>query len=317
MRTHRQALLVAILVAFATPAAYAQSVRIGITPSRPGVGALVRLSLHDAPDTTEVTALAGTMAGEPLHFVRDARGQPWAIGAVPLEASDSVLAVVYLRHAGGRTDTVRATIRVPHHPAERPGGASRRARRLRVDPRFAQRVDSAAEARIAAENARAREIGRAAHDTPRLWTEPFLRPRRARVTSSFASGRVFNGRVTSSHGGVDFAGHVGEPVRAANRGVVALVDTFFLAGRVIYIDHGGGIVTGYFHLSRAEVAAGDTVERGQEIGLVGATGRVTGPHLHWSARYGTLTVDPLDLITVSTDPMRRARTTRSAGGASH
>lgn len=317
MRTHRQALLVTALVAFATSAVYAQSVRISVTPSRPGVGGLVRLSLHDAPDTTKVTALSGTMAGEPLHFVRDGRGVPWAIGAVPLDASDSVLVFVYLQRAGGRTDTVRATVRAPHRPEERPGVASRRARRLRVDPRFAQRVDSATEARIAAENGRAREIGRAAHDTPRLWSEPFLRPRRSRVTSTFASGRVFNGRVASSHGGVDFAGHVGEPVRAANRGLVALVDTFFLAGRVIYIDHGGGIVTGYFHLSKAEVAPGDTVQRGQEIGLVGATGRVTGPHLHWSARYGTLTVDPLDLITVSMDPNRRTRTTRSAGGASH
>ena len=88
-------------------------------------------------------------------------------------------------------------------------------------------------------------------------------------------------------------------MRASNRGVVALVDNFFLAGNVVYIDHGGGVVTGYFHLSRTLVAEGDTVERGQEIGLVGATGRVTGPHLHWSARYGALTVNPIDLLGVS------------------
>lgn len=98
---------------------------------------------------------------------------------------------------------------------------------------------------------------------------------------------------------MDFAGKVGAPVRAANRGVVALVDNFFLAGNVVYIDHGGGVVTGYFHLSRELVAEGDTVARGQEIGLVGATGRVTGPHLHWSARYGALTVNPIDLLTLS------------------
>ena len=101
------------------------------------------------------------------------------------------------------------------------------------------------------------------------------------------------------HGGVDFAGQPGDSVRAANRGVVALVDNFFLAGNVVYIDHGGGVVTGYFHLTQALVAVGDTVQRGQEIGLVGATGRVTGPHLHWSARYGALTVNPIDLLTVA------------------
>jgi murein DD-endopeptidase MepM/ murein hydrolase activator NlpD len=87
-------------------------------------------------------------------------------------------------------------------------------------------------------------------------------------------------------------------VRAANRGVVALVDNFFLAGNVIYIDHGAGVVTAYFHLSKTLVAVGDTVKRGQEIGLVGNTGRVTGPHLHWAARYGAITVNPLDLVAL-------------------
>jgi murein DD-endopeptidase MepM/ murein hydrolase activator NlpD len=67
----------------------------------------------------------------------------------------------------------------------------------------------------------------------------------------------------------------------------------------VYIDHGEGMVTAYFHLSKTLVAKGDTVSRGQEIGLVGSTGRVTGPHLHWSARYGTVTVNPLDLITMA------------------
>jgi murein DD-endopeptidase MepM/ murein hydrolase activator NlpD len=109
---------------------------------------------------------------------------------------------------------------------------------------------------------------------------------------------VFNGRVTSRHLGVDFAGNVGEPIRAANRGVVALVGSFLLAGNVVYIDHGAGVVTGYFHMSKPLVSVGDTVTRGQTIGLVGATGRVTGAHLHWSARFGALAVNPFDLLTL-------------------
>jgi murein DD-endopeptidase MepM/ murein hydrolase activator NlpD len=120
------------------------------------------------------------------------------------------------------------------------------------------------------------------------------------ITSPFGSGRVFNGVVTSRHLGIDFRGKVGEEIHAANRGVVALVDTFYLAGTVVYIDHGGGLVTGYFHMSKPLVAKGDTVKRGQIIGLVGQTGRVTGPHLHWSARYGAITVDPGDLIKLDT-----------------
>jgi murein DD-endopeptidase MepM/ murein hydrolase activator NlpD len=124
------------------------------------------------------------------------------------------------------------------------------------------------------------------------------------VTSRFGTGRVFNGRVSSSHLGVDYRGKEGEPIVAVNRGVVALVAEFFLAGNVVYINHGAGVMTGYFHMSRPEVAVGDTVERGQEIGLVGATGRVTGPHLHWSARYGSLTIDPGDLFALKSPFVR-------------
>ncbi len=167
-----------------------------------------------------------------------------------------------------------------------------------MSPRFTRPLDSATEARVARENERAREIGRRSHDTPKMWSSPFLKPRPSRITARFGSGRSFNRTLASTHLGVDFAGKVGAPINAANRGVVALVANFFLAGNVVYIDHGAGVVTGYFHLSRTLVAEGDTVARGQQIGRVGATGRVTGPHLHWSARYGALTVNPLDLIAI-------------------
>jgi murein DD-endopeptidase MepM/ murein hydrolase activator NlpD len=76
------------------------------------------------------------------------------------------------------------------------------------------------------------------------------------------------------------------------------VDNFFLAGNVVYVDHGGGVVTAYFHMSKPLVSVGDTVSRGQVIGLIGSTGRVTGPHLHWAARYGAITVNPLDLVAL-------------------
>ena len=121
-------------------------------------------------------------------------------------------------------------------------------------------------------------------------------PRPSRITSGFGSGRTFNGAVTSRHMGTDYAGAVGAPVRAVNRGVVRLVDAFYLGGNVVYIDHGEGLVTAYLHLSRQRVAEGDTVTRGQIIGNVGATGRVTGPHLHLITRFGMVTVDPLSVI---------------------
>ena len=103
----------------------------------------------------------------------------------------------------------------------------------------------------------------------------------------YGTGREFNGAVTSRHLGTDFAGAVGAPVRARRpRAWWRWWRDFYLAGHAVYLDHGGGLVTGYFHLSRVDVAAGDTVAAGQIIGAVGRSGRATGPHLHWIARYG-------------------------------
>jgi murein DD-endopeptidase MepM/ murein hydrolase activator NlpD len=188
------------------------------------------------------------------------------------------------------TNGERAELRVPTRDGAYP------LERLTVAPRFTASPDSALLARQRREASMAAEVSRAAHGTPRLFTEPFMAPRTSRITSGFGGGRTFNGTVTSRHMGTDYAGAVGAPVRAANRGVVRLVEAFHLGGNVIYLDHGEGLVTAYLHLSRQRVAVGDTVQRGDVIGEVGATGRVTGPHLHLILRYGNITVDPESLL---------------------
>ena len=283
-----------VICAVLSRALGAQAPHLSVIPAHPKPGSIVRLTLLEAaPHRDSIVAINSVMAGEPLHFIATGPGTWHAIGGIPLDAAADVTAQVFLERSSGSADTLRTSV-TPFHPPPARG----RARRLAVNPRFTQPLDSATEMRIARENERARDVGRQSHASPRMWSASFLRPRNSRITSRFGSGRVFNRRVTSSHLGVDFAGRVGAPVVAANRGVVALADKFFLAGNVVYIDHGGGVVTGYFHLSRTLVSPGDTVLRGQKIGLVGATGRVTGPHLHWSARYGALTVDPLDLVAL-------------------
>jgi murein DD-endopeptidase MepM/ murein hydrolase activator NlpD len=293
------------------------SATLSITPRRPEIGSLVLLSIRRAKAPGDsIVSITGWMAGEPLHFRTEGSGVERAFGLVPLEASDSVVARVVVRYDSGVADTIRSVSAVPHR-LNPTAGRPARARRLRVSKVYTARPDSLTEARIERDNEAARAVGRRAHLTPELWTQPFLRPRSSRITSSFGSGRLFNGRLASSHGGVDFAGQPGDSVRAANRGVVALVDNFFLAGNVVYIDHGGGVVTGYFHLTQALVAVGDTVERGQQIGLVGATGRVTGPHLHWSARYGEHTVDPMGLITLTSDMSGGQRAIRAKPRPAH
>jgi len=294
--------LAALLSISIAHVASAQRPRLQIEPKQPATGTLTRLTIDRlASHGDSIVSVAGTMAGEPLHFRPLDADQLQALGAIPIDASDSVVATVVVARQSGATDTLHLSLKYPHHaPATtaptrgRTAGASR----LRVDPKFTKRLDVATEDRIERENELARSVGRKAQDTPQLWTGPFERPRQSKVTSRFGTGRVFNGRVSSSHLGIDYRGTTGEPIYAANRGVVALVDSFFLAGNVVYIDHGDGLVTGYFHMSRPEVAIGDTVERGQEIGLVGATGRVTASHLHWSARFGALTIDPADLLSL-------------------
>lgn len=298
----RELLGAAALLLITMQAATAQQARLSLTPRQPTGGTLARVTLDHVTSADPVIAVIGTMAGEPLHFRDAGDGKYQALGAIPLDVSDSVTALARVERQSGRIDTLRLALRYPHHPPPAPAaqvrGRAPGARRLTVDPRFTRRMTAETESRVEHENELAREVGRKAQDTPQLWTLPFLKPRPAKVTSRFGSGRIFNGRVSSSHLGIDYRGLSGEPIYAANRGVVALVSEFFLAGNVVYIDHGDGVITGYFHMSQPEVAVGDTVERGQEIGRVGATGRVTGPHLHWSARFGALTIDPADLLAL-------------------
>ena len=245
-------------------------------------GTVGAITVHPAPGG-ELASVGGRAAGEPLHFHSTSTGGFTAVIGVPIEGPDS-LVVTLLPSAGG--DSVAVTVPV--------SAGAYGSERLQVATKYAK-PDTASQRRIGEEIDQARSVSRAAHETARLWSEPFRPPRAGRVTSPFGSARVLNGEVQSRHLGTDFAGAVGAPVHAANAGVVALVGEFYLAGNVVYVDHGEGLVTGYFHLSRVEVSQGDTVARGQIIGRVGKSGRVTGPHLHWIARYGNITVDPMSL----------------------
>lgn len=295
MRHSLPSLAVAALVASLAPApllarqgsapaaARTDAPEIRVLPARPVPGALVRVVVRAAADT-----LQGALAGEPLHFTREKDGRWLALGAVPIDSAGRVNLSVDVVRAGATTDVVTRALALDPPPY--------RHERLRVAPEFGREPDSALAARLEQEAARALAVSRAAHETPRLWTTPFAAPRPGRVTSGFGTAREFNGAVKSRHMGTDFAGAEGAPIRAVNRGVVRLVARFYLGGNVVYVDHGAGLVTAYLHLSRTEVAEGDTVSRGQTIGRVGSTGRVTGPHLHFIVRYGTITADPMTLL---------------------
>jgi Peptidase family M23 len=299
--TSRGLCLAAALWSSAAPVALAQfaapSLVARTTPAAPMRGALVWLEVQDdwsRNDLSRITAIEGEAAEEPLHFEEVDRGFLAPMG-IPLEGGDTVVVTLRVSRPE-RLDSSVVVIPVlqPNHPRER----------LTVPPRMVQ-YDSATRLRIESELTQAREVSLRSHQTPRLWSLPLTLPRDSRITSGYGGAREFNGRVTSRHMGTDFAGAVGTPVVAAARGVVALVADFYLAGRAIYLDHGAGLVTGYFHLSQADVAEGDTVSAGQRIGAVGRTGRVTGPHLHWIMRYGAISVDPMTLVQLHGKSVKR------------
>lgn len=232
--------------------------------------------------------VTGAFAGEPLHFHAAAGGRLVALAAAPLDSTGPRELRVVL---AGETRVLRVPVDTGAYRLEA----------LSVAPEFGRPQPPQIQRRIAEEGARARAVSAASHGTPRLWDPPFTPPRDSRITSGFGHGRTFNGVVQSRHTGTDYAGAPGAPVHAPARGVVALADDFYLGGRVLYIDHGAGLVTGYLHLSAQDVARGDTVARGQLIGRVGASGRVTGPHLHWIVRYGAHSVDARSLLLIAAD----------------
>lgn len=130
----------------------------------------------------------------------------------------------------------------------------------------------------------------------RMWSLPLNRPVPGGVSSLFGMKRVFNGEPRSVHRGLDLRGAAGTPIHACADGQVVLVDNLYFSGNTVYINHGDGVFTAYLHMSEPRVEEGQMIKKGDLVGLVGATGRVTGPHLHLSLLVQGQTVDPEPLL---------------------
>ena len=199
--------------------------------------------------------------------------------------------VVRARVSGGDVVARQALLVEPAHFA---------ARELTVDDRFVNPPPSV-RARIEREARLMAQIF-ATPDPARVWAGPFERPVPGIALSSFGVRSVFNGQARNPHTGTDFRAATGTPVLAPNRGRVRLAQPLYFSGGTVMLDHGQGLFSQFGHLSEIRAKVGAIVERGEEIGLAGATGRVTGPHLHWAVRLGGARVDALSLVEATAAP---------------
>ena len=136
----------------------------------------------------------------------------------------------------------------------------------------------------------------------RLWTDGFVRPVPQEANSAFGTRSVFNGKPRNAHGGADFPSPAGTPIHAPNAGRIAVARHLYFSGNTVIVDHGLGLFSMLAHMSAIDVREGDRVTADQVLGRVGATGRVTGPHLHWAVRASGARVDPLSLLALLGQP---------------
>ena len=169
-------------------------------------------------------------------------------------------------------------------------------RELTVDPKYVSPPKNVL-TRIQEESKKVYDIF--ATITPeKLWEGSFLVPVPGQVISAFGKRSVYNGQPRSPHTGTDFRGASGTPIRAPNAGKVVLASNLYYSGNTVILDHGLGLYSYFGHMSSFSVKDGDRVRAGDLIGKVGATGNVTGPHLHWTVRLVESRVDPLSLVAV-------------------
>jgi hypothetical protein len=257
------------------------SAQVKVTPAVVVAGApeLIRVT---APGTT---ALTGEWLGHNLAFFR--HGDSWfALAGVDVEAPVGPSKLRITAQINGKPVDLTETIEIH--------AAHYRTSSITVASEF---VEPAPEALKEIEEERKIKAKVFAASAPEpLWQGDFRAPLPAVATDSFGTRRMFNGKLASIHKGADFHAATGTPVHASNSGTVVLARHLYYEGNCVIIDHGMGLFTLSLHFSRIDVKEGQHVNTGDRIGLSGATGRVTGPHLHWAVRWENAYLDPVKLL---------------------
>jgi hypothetical protein len=283
--------LIGLLLALVSIEAVAQSFPISVVPAQVEAGSPVLLHF-DAPAAATVE---GTWLGRKLEFFPARDGHGWfALAGVDVEAPTGPSEIEVLVRSGINARKLSRIIEI--HAAHYRTGS------LTVAPKFVE-PPAAALAQIKAEAELKAKVFATSASEP-LWSSDFRAPVSAPPTDSFGTRRMFNGKLASIHKGMDFRAATGTPVHAANGGVVVLARPLYYEGNCVVIDHGLGLYTISMHLSRIDVEEGQPVSAGEKLGLSGATGRVTGPHLHWAVRWRDTYLDPAKLLRLDLSAVR-------------
>lgn len=264
--------------------------RLRLTPStrEPRQGAVVTLVVRsDAPLASAVlTGENGRVALENDGSGRVFRG----LVGVDFEAKTGAE-----RFEAEATDACGTAHRATIDLRVRAGGFP--SQRLTLEPKYVEPPESEKE-RIESDKEKVARVWRAP-DEGRRWRGAFALPVPGTTAGAFGARRVLNGETKSRHSGVDMAAPEGTAVLAAAPARVALAEDLYFSGGTVILDHGGGLFTTYFHLSRIDAKVGDVVAAREPIGAVGKTGRATGPHLHWGAKLHGQRVNPLGLLKLA------------------
>ena len=272
-------------LALASIAGAADSIRTSVSARADQPGELLVLTLTTPAHADALTVRA--FDRDTTAFQVDAF--TWrALVGIDLGTPAGRYPVSIAAHSGGLTQRAATAIVVAQRNFP--------TRRLQVEPAFVSPPPDV-QSRIARE---AEDLDRVWKQSApsRLWSGAFVPPVPGPATSAFGSRSIFNGQPRSPHSGGDFLSPAGTPVQAPNAGRVVMARDLYFTGSVVVLDHGLGLFSLLAHLSAIDVHEGDSVVAGQRVGLVGATGRVTGPHLHWAVRVGGARIDPLSLLAV-------------------
>lgn len=212
-------------------------------------------------------------------FLIDDHDTRYLVAPVPLSGKPGSYTIELL-HNGRMVETRTVLVEPCHYPEQHLHVKNRR--KVNPAPDDMRRIRKEAVRKRTAKSAR----------SDRMPETNFVWPVRGPVSSAFGLRRFFNDQPRSPHKGLDIAAPEGRPVRAAEEGVVVDAGNFFFSGNLVFIEHGQGLMTLYAHLSSIDVEPGERVKKGQVIGRVGSTGRVTGPHLHFSVLIDSVYVDP-------------------------